>query len=99
MASGWPRHLDTSRSMEKDNLIKDLVQDVKKLIQKNEEKDDKIQKLVKEVIELKEKAIKSQEEEDDVEKEETTGNEDVDAFVKFSKESLKLLNSMETDLK
>ena len=87
------------RSMEKDNLIKDLVEDVKKLIQKNEEKDDKIQKLVKEVIELKEKAIKSQEEEDDVEKEETTGNEDVDAFVKFSKKSVKLLNSMETDLK
>ena len=79
------------RSMENDNLIKDLVQDVKKLIQKNEEKDDIIQKLVKEVKELREKAMKSQEEEDDVEKEETTGNEDVDAFVKFSKKSLKSL--------
>ena len=83
-------------SMEKDDLIKDLVQDVKKLIKKNEEKDDIIKGLIKEVKELKEKAM---EKEEDVEQEETTGREDVDEFVRASKNSLKLLDSMETDFK
>ena len=66
-----------------------LVQDVKKLKKKNEEKDDLIKGLIKEVKELKERTM---EKEEDVEQEETTGREDVDDFVRASKNSLKLLD-------
>ena len=65
------------------------MQDVKKLIKKNEEKDDIIKGLIKEVKELKERTM---EKEEDVEQEETTGREDVDDFVRASKNSLKLLD-------
>ena len=65
------------------------MQDVKKLIKKNEEKDDLIKGLIKEVKELKERTM---EKEEDVEQEETTGREDVDDFVRASKNSLKLLD-------
>ena len=65
------------------------MQDVKKLIKKNEEKDDIIKGLIKEVKELKERTM---EKEEDVEQEETTGREDVDDLVGASKNSLKLLD-------
>ena len=60
------------------------MQDVKKLIKKNEEKDDIIKGLIKEVKELKERTM---EKEEDVEQEKNTGREDVDEFVRASKNS------------
>ena len=83
------------KSREKDELIKDLIEDVKKLLRKNEEKDGLIKELVKEVKDLKVKANQDLIED----KEETTGREEVDDFVRASKKSLKLLDSMEADIK
>ena len=65
--------------------------DVKTMIKKNMEKDEIIRDLVKEVKELK---AKSKEEEI-----ETTGNEKIDVFVKYSKKTLKHLDTMEADIK
>ena len=83
------------KSREKDELIKDLIEDVKKLLRKNEEKDGLIKELVKEVKDLKVKANQDLIED----QEETTGREEVDDFVRASKKSLKLLDSMEADIK
>ena len=75
----------------KDDVIKELLNDVKTMIKKNMEKDEIIRDLVKEVKELK---AKSKEEEI-----ETTGNEKIDVFVKYSKKTLKHLDTMEADIK
>ena len=79
------------KSNKKDEIIKELLTDIKTMLKKNMEKDDIIRDLVKEVKELK---LKSKEEEN-----ETTGNEKIDVFVKYSKKSLKHLDVMEADIK
>ena len=86
------------KSKEKDELIKDLVKDVKELIKKNNEKEDLIKELVKEVKELK-IAVSQMEDSDDEEENETTEEEDIDSFIRCSKNSLKLVDAMEDDIK
>jgi len=78
----------------KDDVIKELLTDIKTLIKKNNEKDDIIKDLVKEVNELK-----ATDDKEEKQKNETTGNEKVDVFVKYSKKSLKYLDIMKADIK
>ena len=88
------------KSKEKDELIKDLVKDVKELIMKNNEKEDLIKELVKEVKELKTQVSQFQvEDSDENEENEPTEEEEIKSFVRYSKNSLKLLDDMETDVK
>ena len=88
------------KSKEKDELIKDLVKDVKELIKKNDEKEDLIKELVKEVKELKIQVSQFQVEDgDEVEENEPTEAEEIESFVRYSKNSLKLLDDMEADVK
>ena len=95
------------RSNKKDEIVKELLDDVKALIKKNEEKDVIIQNLVREVTELKSnmkgpeidvRPCQSQAEED-VDDNEENEEEIIADFVRSANNSLKLLDDMENDIK
>ena len=88
------------RSNKKDEIVKELLDDVKALIKKNEEKDVIIQNLVREVTELKSN-MKGPEidAEEDVDDDEENEEEIIADFVRCAKNSLKLLDDMENDIK
>ena len=69
-------------------------------IKKNDEKEDLIKELVKEVKELKIQVSQFQVKDgDEVEENEPTEAEEIESFVRYSKNSLKLLDDMEADVK
>ena len=89
------------KTNKKDEIIKELLNDVKILIKKNEEKDLMIKNLVKEVKELKSPKINHTDQSEDEDSDEGKESEEeiIEDFVRYAKNSLKLLDAMEKDLK
>ena len=91
------------KTNKKDEIIKELLDDVKILIKKNEEKDLMIINLVKEVKELKRPENnctgQSQVQDEDGDEGKESEEEIIEDFVRYAKNSLKLLDAMEKDLK
>ena len=89
------------KTNKKDEIIKELLNDVKTLIKKNEEKDVIIKNLVKEVKDLKrpDNCTGQSQAVDGDDEEKENEEEIIEDFVRYSKNSLQLLDAMERDIK